>query len=206
MAHYKSNKHRGRHVHRMFSKKNQCVVKVESFLECIFCHSLELLQPVTMYASQPETMRITKADSYTPDFLVSYQSGFSEYIEVHHSAFVNDAFKEKILGFSEYAKMHTGRKIRLITERDMALCFAKTFEQIQFQMANKIPDCLILNSLPKFIHFESLVASLATYYDNPVAIAYRLIADGYYEMDFSELVTLDTELTLAPSLNGGGTC
>ena len=206
MAHYKANKHRGRHVHRVFSKKNNCVIKVESFLECIYCHSLELLEPVTMYAAQPETMRLAKNDSYTPDFLVVYKSGFAEYVEVHHSVFVDEPFINKIERFSQYSKETTGCEIRLITERDMDLRFAKTYEQIQFQLADEIPESLVLNSLPKHIHFESLIASLATYYDNPVSIAYRLIADGFYEVDFSQLITLNTELTLTSALQGGASC
>jgi hypothetical protein len=206
MAHYKANKHRGRHVHRLFSKKNNSVIKVESFLERIYCHSIELLKPVKMYASQPETMRLSTNDSYTPDFLVVYQSGFSEYIEVHHSVFMSEAFEQKVQRFSDYAKRTTGREIRIVTERDIDLRFAKTFEQVLFQLADKIPESLVLNSLPKRIYFESLVASLATYYDNPVSIAYRLIADGLYEVDFSQLITLNTELTLTPALQGGASC
>lgn len=206
MAHYKANRHRGRHVHRLFSKVNNSVIKVESFLESIYCHSLELLKPVKMYASQPETMRLSTHDSYTPDFLVVYNSGFSEYIEVHHSRFMSEAYEQKVQRFSYYAKRTTGREIRIVTERDMDIRFAKTYEQIHFQIADSLPDDLNLSSMPVYIQFESLIASLATLYDNPVAIAYRLIADGYYEIDFSELVTLDTELTLCPQLDGAELC
>lgn len=74
-----------------YSSKNGSTVYVESMTELRFCMSLELNREVIGYVEQPMTLNIeipvrgkkkARKGSYTPDFLVFYQSGEIELFEV----------------------------------------------------------------------------------------------------------------------------
>lgn len=193
-----ANKHRGRHVFRMYSKKNGCALKVESYLE--YCHAciLECDPNVKIFASQPETMNLVidgKQRRYTPDFLVLYQNGFAEYIEVHPSTLISKNFRQRVEAFSEYSFCTVGAKIRFVTEE--GLC---PITRINYQLISKFASMQLSFDihkvkLPKSPTFEELIHALSQLTSNSIAEAYHLLTLGIYEFDKTELLKSNTVLT-----------
>lgn len=205
MTHYKANKHRGRHIIRMYSPKNQCAVKLESALEAAFARGLELDPNVKSYASQPETMSCD-GQSYTPDFLVVYHSGRGKYIEVHQSSRVDAEYAQKLKKFSAYSVKTTGRPIELVTERYINLGCTRAYEQMLFIAADVIPDDLLLCDLPHSLTLGELVSCLAERDNAPLSLAYKLIIDAWYDTDLRNCLSSETILTANQKVRGGDSC
>ncbi len=205
MTHYKANKHRGRHIIRMYSPKNQCAVKLESALEAAFARGLELDPNVKRYASQPETMSCD-GQSYTPDFLVVYHRGRDKYIEVHESYRVDAEYAQKIKKFSAYSLKSTGRTIELVTECRINLACTRAYEQMLFIAADVIPDDLLPCDLPRSLTLGELVSLLAEIDDAPLSLAYKLIIDGWYDTDLRNCLSSENVLTANPNVRGGESC
>lgn len=206
MAHFKANKHRGRCIRRIYSHKNNCLVKVESYLEALYCYKLELSEHVKVYTSQPETMRLGK-EEYTPDFLVVYANGSAAYIEVHHSSRITEQYKRKIAKFSHYALQQSGRRIELITERYLPVKSAENMALIISQMCGPLPSKSFIDTeLPDSITLEELITLLSGYFEQPIGIAYHLIGKGIYLTDLTQPLSANTLLVLSPQYQQEALC
>jgi hypothetical protein len=201
---YNANKHRGRHIFRFNSKKNGngvigCGIKVESFLEYCYACIFECDPNIIFFASQSETMHSEatqdkKFKEKTPDFLVKYANGSSEYIEVHWSEKVDEEYRDKIEHFSNYSASKGQSKIRIVTELGLTPFIRVNYQLIADCMSQKLSFSIEDCELPEHITLNELIETLSNYTETHIEEAYYLIAIGYYEFDMSSLLQCDTAL------------
>lgn len=192
-----ANVHRGRHVIRYYSKGEGCTLTLESFIELWLACKLENDPNVLRFASQPESIELEingKRRRLTPDFLVEYSDGFSEYIEIHHERWMTDEFNEKIRAFSKYTKKTTGRPIRLISPSEL-----NELELVNFQLiadsANKALGFDVCDAeLPELTTFSDLISCLEMYVAEPISEAYTLLSHNLYQFDTNAFLTNNTTL------------
>jgi hypothetical protein len=192
-----ANKHRSRHILRFCSTKNQYALKVESYLE--YCHAaiLECDPNVKSFASQAETMNLIidgEKRSYTPDFMVRYKNGKTEFIEVHPSALIDDPFRQKIRDFSEHSYKSLGAKIRIVTEESLCKLSRVNYKLISEFSAIELTFDIEQAALPQSTTFGQLIKLLDNFTDSPINEAYRLLAIGHYDFDKKELLQNDTTI------------
>jgi hypothetical protein len=201
---YNANKHRGRHIFRFNSRKNGngingCAIKVESFLEYCYACIFECDPNIISFASQVETMHSyvaedEKTNKKTPDFLVQYVDGSSEYIEVHWSKKVDAEYRGKIEHFSNYSSSQGQSRIRIVTELGLTPLIRVNYQLISDCMAQAlsfpIEDC----ELPEHVTLNEVIETLSHHTHTPIEEAYYLIGIGYYEFNMSSLLQCDTAL------------
>jgi hypothetical protein len=201
---YNANKHRGRHIFRFNSKKNGngiigCGIKVESFLEYCYACIFECDPNIISFASQPETMHSEVGDNEkpkgkTPDFLVKYANGSSEYIEVHWSKKVDEEYRDKIEHFSNYSASKGQSKIRIVTELGLTPFIRVNYQLIADCMSQELSFSIEDCELPEHITLNELIETLSNYTETHIEEAYYLIAIGYYEFDMASLLRCDKAL------------
>jgi len=192
-----ANWHRGRHVYLFHSQKNDSSIKVESFLEYCYACIFECDSSITRFASQPETMHSFydgKVRMYTPDFLVEYEDGRAEFIEVHPTPFLTDIYLRRIEHFSGYSQKESQIAIRIVTEENLCAMSRVNYQLIADSMSSNpcLKDHL---GLPEQITFGELIVFLTTSFPNAIAESYSLIAMGYYTFDSQNLLQLNTPLS-----------
>ena len=193
-----ANVHRGRHVIRFYSKKNGCVLKLEGFLELWLACKLDNNMSVQCFASQPEEV-VHEINGqklrFTPDFLVNYTDGTSEYIEIHHEDFTDAEYEAKVKEFSRYTRKTNGWAIKLICSSDL-----NELELVNYQL---ISDCksqelsFDINDIayPDSISFGDLVNLLEKISPAPIPDSYYLLSFGVYTFDTNTFLTSDTLLS-----------
>ncbi|MDN3653601.1 hypothetical protein QWY77_12685 [Thalassotalea ponticola] len=197
---YNANKHRGRHIFRFYSKKAGTTIKVESFLEYCYACIFECDPQISSFASQVETMHIEnplleKISAKTPDFLVEYINGSSEYIEVHSSTKVDDKYQATIQKFSDYSQSLGEPEIRIVTEVGLSPIVRVNYQLIasckSLELSFSIDDC----DFAELTTFNDLIESLSEISNSSVEEAYYLLSSGFYQFDISSLLEGDTLLT-----------
>lgn len=181
-----ANKHRGRHVYRIYSRKNKASLKTESYLECRFARVLEIDPCVVAFAAQPESLHIklnNKSLRYTPDFLVRYLDRPAEYIEVHSSDRLTPEFIERVELFSAYVQDQAGCSIVIKTEQDLPLLNDSNLVLIADNMNHQLSFAKERLLTYEPTTFAELVEYLyTTLSSQPIQDAYYLLACGYYQL------------------------
>ncbi|MGE6448518.1 Tn7 transposase TnsA N-terminal domain-containing protein [Pseudoalteromonas tetraodonis] len=193
-----ANVHRGRFVLRFNSQKNKSVLTPESFQELKKAYLLECDPNVVMFTCQPEQIAVTidkKTRRYTPDFLVLYRSGFSEYIEIHHASKVDDAYRAKIAFFDKFTRKKAKIGIRLIVvDKLNSIEMANLSLLTQYYAAPTFPLSMAPDGQ---LTFAELIQSLEAIAVCPISEAYGLIAAKVYHLNLSKPLTGTTVLTRA---------
>ncbi len=180
------NKRRKRDTIRMYSLKNRASLFVDTFLEQTFAYSLELDPTVKSYATQSETMNQVidgVKTHYTPDFLIQYHDGTDAYVEIHHSAFTDEAYEEKFTSFQAYAAKVTSTQLLLVKEDEYPIALGKSLMLIVSNRCDKHLAEIDVERLPDECTFIQLYELLLDSIDNPVGLIYELIARKAYEYD-----------------------
>lgn len=191
------NKHRNRHVIRYFSRKSGHVVKLETFLELSFACKLECDPDVLTYSTQVETMHLKiegKNRRFTPDFLIQYRNGHSEYVEIHHSKYTTEEYLAKYNAFRRYCLQETGIDIRLIVSEQLNVMEMKNFELIAASMSDSIDFDPESVNFPGELTFGELIDGLSCRGTSAVSDAYYLLGNGYFSFRRDEMLTADTLL------------
>ncbi|MGS0724762.1 hypothetical protein ACVBKF_01140 [Shewanella sp. 0m-11] len=179
-------KRRKRDTIRMYSLKNRASLFVDSFLEQTFAYTLELDPAVKSYATQSETLNLVidgvKAH-YTPDFLIQYYDGTDAYVEIHHSAFTDDAYEEKFECFQAYSAKVTSTPLFLVPEDEYPITLGKSLMLIVSNRCDKQLDEINIGLLPDECSFIQLYQYLSDSVENPAGLIYELIARKVYEYD-----------------------
>ncbi|QYJ99759.1 Tn7 transposase TnsA N-terminal domain-containing protein [Shewanella psychrotolerans] len=191
---------RGRNVTWMFSAKNDKSVFTDSFLEQSYAYLLELSTEVKHYATQPESMKI-KVDgrtlSYTPDFLVEDHDGYSYYVEVHHSNFIDQAFLSKMEAVRKFISLNTPSNFIIITEHDLPVEVALNLKLISNDRNAKALPFLEVNALPVELTFGELYSILTPLSSDPSGAIYELLARKAYLFEASQTLNPNSVLRRA---------
>jgi hypothetical protein len=191
-----ANVHRGRHVLRFYSRKNNSVLAPESFQELKKAYLLECDPDVVAFTSQPEQIKLTiegKVRHYTPDFLVLYRSGFAEYIEVHHESLLDDAYRSKLAHFDKYTRQTAQIGIRLIVVDKI-----NSIEMMNLGLLTKhyaSPQFDIAQAPDGELTFGALIDSIRAVAHCPISEAYGLIAANEYRFNRYQPLNSSTILT-----------
>ncbi|QYJ80481.1 hypothetical protein [Shewanella acanthi] len=186
--------HRGKGKHLFFSKKNQVLLRLESYLERDYALRLEFDDDVISYCCQPETCH-TDRGQRTPDFLVKRSNERFEYIEVHLASRVDDEYRARMKYFNDYIYAKSRRTFLLVTDEDMNKVASKNLDFLyeykslgfSYELSN-LPEEL---SLAMLIHYfeESSMSR-----NNAHAAALSTIADAIYAFDMKEILSHSTLL------------
>jgi hypothetical protein len=178
-----------------FSKKNDCIVKVESFNERNYALRLEYRDDVTSYCCQPETCH-TDFGERTPDFLVKLIDGSFEYVEVHWHKNVDDEYLINMQKFNDYFVTTSNRPFKLVLDTDLNefetqnLDFLYNYRGINWPHKPHI--------LPKKTTYNDLIScckdSCSLSLSEAMITALALIADGQYQFDLFSLLKKETLL------------
>ena len=193
-----ANMHRGRHVIRYYSKKNGCVLKLEGFLELWLACKLNNDMSVQCFASQPEEIVLEidgRKRRFTPDFLVNYTDGTSEYIEIHHEQFTDAEYEQKVQEFSRYTRKTNGWAIKLICSGDVNETELVNFQLIADCKSQELSFDISYITFPESISFGELIKFIEKLSSDPIPDAYYLLALGVYTFDTNSFLTIDTPLS-----------
>jgi hypothetical protein len=193
----KPRMHSGRHVIRFSSKKNNGAVVVESYLELTYARIFSCDPNVKSFGSQTESMHSEykgKPSRYTPDFLVNYIDGSAEFIEVHPTALINEEFKHRLAHFNEYSLVESGIPIVLKTDDGLHRMLRVNYELIASECYASLSENISIPDLPSTLTFSELINHVSKLDKNPIALAYTLVGQGYYEFDMTHLLSATTQL------------
>ncbi|MCL1044937.1 Tn7 transposase TnsA N-terminal domain-containing protein [Shewanella electrodiphila] len=194
-----ANIHRDRYVIRFYSKKSDCALQLETYLEWLLALRLETNPNVESYAAQPESMHLEilgKKCRYTPDFLVRYTDGSERYFEIHHEKFTTPEYRRRILDFNYYATSTTSVGIELIASKGIEE------HEVEFHNLKLLADNYLLRpsfkpeqfTLPETITLGALIEELKAYTQYPSSEAYTLLTSGLYEYDNSICINANSVL------------
>ena len=202
MNKFNANLHRRRHVYRFSSQKNNCAMKVESFLEYVWACIFECDPLIIRYACQSESMHSFYDGAerrYTPDFLVEYADGRSEFVEVHPSSKLTDEYRKRINHFSEYGLKEASLGVRIVTDEGLSTMVRTNYELIAHSMVPGSYAGSAITSLPQETTFGQLIDIMSDACSTPIESSYTLIGTGFYTFDMEQLLNVNTHLTRAYS-------
>lgn len=169
----------------------------ESFLEMRYALLLEYDEFVKGYATQPEYFDVY-GRRYTPDFLVDYKSGYSDYIEVKHTTFMDDEFFRKHELRKEVIYARTKLNLILVSELDIKPTVTANYELLksfrQLEVDSLIPEIQRLPKTLPFSRLEKFVSKIAGF---TRAHAWALVAHQYFHFNVTEPFGTDTKLMRA---------
>lgn len=190
----KYNKHRSRHTINFYSYKNNCHIWCESFLELYYALMLEFDESVRCYASQPEFFNVY-GKRYTPDFLTHYVSGYSQYVEVKHTFFINDDFFGKHELRKEVILSHTKEELIIVSELDIDSVTTENYELLKGFRQVDVSDLLTkIERLPKKVSLARLEKFVSKIVGFTRAHAWALVAHQHFYFDVSKPFGADTML------------
>ena len=182
----KHNKHRSRHIINFYSDKNGCHIWCESFLESTYALHLEFDESVACYASQPEFFSV-HGRRYTPDFEVLYKSGYSEYVEVKNSLFMDDEFFEIHKLRKRFIYDLTKRELRVVSELDFNDIETENYKILKryrtVNVSELVPKTHIL---PKKLPLSKLEKWVEKIDGATKAHAWALVANQYFHFNVFE--------------------
>jgi len=187
--------HRAKGKLLFFSKKQDCDVHPETFMERNYALRLEYADDVKSYACQPETGH-TNLGERSPDFLVKYNDNTFAYVETHKEKDVDDEYREQIEKYNRYFLETSERPFKLVL--DTSMCQIETHNLSFLYDYRHIDWPHVLPSNPSFVTYSQLVQLCEKELDLSLTeskiTALCLIADKQYLFDLSELLTRDTQL------------
>jgi hypothetical protein len=189
--------HGGRHVYRFYSKKNNAVNVLESYLELTYARIFSCDPNIKSFGSQTETMHCEydgKRSRYTPDFLVNYIDETAVFVEVHPKEFIDDEFERRISHFNTYSLAESGIPILIKTDEGLDQMMRVNYGLISSESLETLDRDILTRDLPASLSLLDLIRHVSTYKNNAVGLAYTLIAHGYYEFDMTKLLIADTQL------------
>lgn len=179
----KTAKHRSKFTINFYSHLNNCHMWCESFLEMNYALTLEFDEAVKSYATQPEYFNVY-GKRYTPDFLVEYQSGYSDYVEVKHTSFIDDDFFSRHDLRKEVIYQHNRNELMLVSELDLDSKIISNYELLkpykQIDIEFIIP---LLDSLPKKLTLKKLESHISKHPNSTRAHVWALIAHQFFDFD-----------------------
>ncbi|MEP4888686.1 MAG: hypothetical protein ABJV04_01560 [Aliiglaciecola sp.] len=193
----KYGKHRSKHTINFYSDKNRCHVWCESFLERKYALHCEFDESVVCYTTQPEYFSVF-GKRYTPDFLVCYQSGHAEYVEVKHTSYMRDDFFQK--------HKHRKRSIYEMTKLDLILVSEQDFNGVEsqnYELLNpykQIDTTELLTDIklfPKRLTFSKFEKAIEKLSGATKAHAWALVAKHHYRFDVFRPFDADSMLMRA---------
>jgi len=189
--------HRSKHTINFYSYKNNCHVWCESFLEQDYALSLEFDEHVKNYATQPEFFSVY-GRRYTPDFLVEYTSGYAEYVEVKHTAFMDEEFFNKHDLRKEVIFTFNGLNLMLISELELSPVAVHNYELLASYKQLNVTDLLpMLQNLPKVLTFTRLEKFISKIKGYTRAHAWALVAHEFFHFNLTEPLDSHTKLMRA---------
>lgn len=172
-----------------FSRKNNRMLFCESYFEAECCLFREFDSNVIAYATQPITYSYDyygKSRSYTPDALVQYKDGYSEFEEIKP---ITEALKQKFIDKFEYLKVVHNEVIKIplilnngrfksnthkVNCEQLYNCLAMPFDSDYWNDNYEyFPQSVSLFDLQQYLINSDLYAN----------IAFQLIARGLYLTD-----------------------
>lgn len=190
----KFNKHRSKHTINFYSTKNDCHIWCESFLERNYALILEFDESVQEYASQPESFSVF-GRRYTPDFLVEYKSGHSEYVEVKHTQYQDEKFEAEHPQNQQTILQMTQQDLVLISEHDIDPIELENYDLLYGYKAidinHLLPEICKLPKKLKLSRLEKLVSNLS---GGSRAHAWALVSQQHFYFDTSKPFNAETTL------------
>lgn len=186
----------GRHNINFFSKKNGVLVWLDSFLELQYALMMEFSNEVISYCSQPLSFHLSEKRRYTPDFLVEFSNSTGQYVEVHHSRFLDDKFWARFNGAQDILKEHDDpRELVLITDQMINPQVSENLKFLYPYLGECAPDLSILGiATGEIITLSTLTTHISQIPGYAVAAKARLaaltlIANRQFVIDFKTPLT-----------------
>ena len=130
---------------------------------------------------------------YTPDFCVLYASGLTEYVEVKHTTFLDDAFFEAHALRQHSIYQETRSCLKLFSENEICVPSLDNLRLLnryrQLDVKHILP---LLNLKTKKMKFKSLENAISRLDGASRAHAWGLVAQHYFVFDNSSPITPDT--------------
>ena len=188
----KFTQRRNKHVINFYSNKNECHIWCESFLERDYALLLEFDESVQSFSSQTEYFNVF-GKRYTPDFCVLYASGLTEYVEVKHTTFLDDAFFEAHALRQHSIYQETRSCLKLFSENEICVPSLDNLRLLnryrQLDVKHILP---LLNLKTKKMKFKALENAISRLDGASRAHAWGLVAQHYFVFDNSSPITPDT--------------
>lgn len=111
-----------KNLFKFVSAKNNALLTVESSLEFDACFHFEYATQVTSFDAQPlgyEYSLNGKMRTYTPDFLLRFQNGQEQYIEIKPSFRTTSSEFREMFEAKQQEAISLGRELVLVTERQI---------------------------------------------------------------------------------------
>lgn len=190
----KHSKHRSKHTINFFSEKNDCHLWCESFLERKYALHCEFDESVERYCTQPEYFSVY-GKRYTPDFLIQYKSGLSEYIEIKHSYYMSEDFFLKHKQRKRIIYETTRLDLILLSEKDFNRIESENYELLR--QYRDIDTALLIDEisrLPNRLTLSKLEKAIGKISGTTRAHAWALVAKQHYHFDVTKPLNADSVL------------
>lgn len=179
----KTAKHRSKFTINFYSHLNKCHMWCESFLEMNYALTLEFDESVKSYCTQPEYFSVY-GKRYTPDFLIEYKSGYSDYVEVKHTHFIDDDFFSLHHLRKEVIYQHNRHELMLVSELDLDSKIISNYELLKpYKQIDVEPITPLLVKLPRKLTLKRLEFHISKHSNGTRAHAWALVANQFFDFD-----------------------